>query len=292
MISKFSGVGPALVTPFKADKSIDFDGLEKLVNHVSLYADFLVVLGTTGESATLSDTEKASVLDFVKQKNRKKLPIVYGAGGNDTRAVIDHIKTANLEGVDAILSASPYYNKPSQEGIYQHYRAIAEASPLPLILYNVPGRTASNINAATTLRLAGHNNIIGIKEASGNMEQCMEIAAGKPADFLLISGDDMLTTSMISFGAVGVISVLANAFPDQFSKMVNAARNGDFTQASKSLFSFLRINPLMYQESNPVGVKAALKYYGICSDEVRLPLVKPSESLSLTIAEIIKEDIQ
>jgi 4-hydroxy-tetrahydrodipicolinate synthase len=288
MKHKFQGTGPALVTPFNEDKTIDFDSLKQLIAHVSPHVDYLVVLGTTGESVTLSAREKDAILEFVKAHNTRQLPIVYGLGGNNTTALLEQIHTMDFSEVDAILSVSPYYNKPSQEGIFQHYTAIADTCPVPVILYNVPGRTSSNISAATCLRLAEHPNIIGIKEASGNMEQCIDIARNKPADFLLISGDDMLTVPMISIGASGVISVLANAFPKVFCSMVNHALKGDFAAASKDLFALSYINPLMYAESNPVGVKAALAHLGVGNGEVRLPLVKASATLYGEIGSVIK----
>ncbi len=279
----FTGVGPALVTPFNQDLSIDYNGLENLLQHTAKGADYWVVQGTTGESTTTTFEEKQQILDFAVSHNPEKLPIVYGMGSNNTKALVESVKATNLSGVEAILSSSPYYNKPSQEGIYQHYIALADASPVPVILYNVPGRTASNITADTTLRLAAHPNIIGIKEASGNMEQCMKLAAEKPEDFLLISGDDLLTTSLVALGAVGVISVMANAFPQTFSRMNKAALSGDFTNARKSLFSLLAINPLMYDESNPVGVKEVLKQEGICENFVRQPLLPATYELSVKI---------
>ncbi len=280
MIEKFKGIGVALVTPFDTKAEVDYQALEKLVEHVVQGGvDYLVVLGTTGEAATCTPDEKQEILNKVISVNAGRKPIVFGIGGNNTAGVIDNFKTFDLSGVDAILSASPYYNKPSQEGIYQHYKAIAEQSELPIILYNVPGRTSSNVSAETTLRLAQLENVIAIKEASGNLEQCMTIQKQKPEDFILISGDDLLTTSMISFGASGVISVLANAFPSQFSGMINNALNGDFAAASKTLFNFLEINDLMYVESNPVGVKTALDHLGVIGSNVRLPLIKGSEDL-------------
>lgn len=282
MTKKFTGVGPALITPFKDDLTIDFEGLESLLNHTAT-ADYWVVQGTTGESATTTLEEKQSILNFVKQHNPNKLPIVYGAGGNNTQGVVDLLKKLDLSGVDAILSASPHYNKPSQEGIYRHYCAIADASPVPVILYNVPGRTSSNVTAGTVLRLAQHTNIIGVKEASGNMEQYMKIAAEKPKDFLLISGDDLLTTTLISLGAVGVISVMANAFPKTFSEMTHAALKGDYAKANENLFKLLDINPYMYEESNPVGVKEVLQQINICKHFVRLPLVPASVDLQQKI---------
>lgn len=289
MKHKLTGVGPALVTPFHKDLSIDFDGLKKLLQHVSPHVDYLVVQGTTGESATTSLAEKQEILDFVKANNERNLPIVMGVGGNHTLQIVETLKKLDLSGVEAILSVSPYYNKPSQTGIIAHYQTIADNSPVPVILYNVPGRTSSNIAAETTLKLAKHSNILGIKEASGDLEQCMRIASEKPDDFLLISGEDMLTSAMISLGAVGVISVLANAFPKTFSDGVHAALEQDFPKASSLLFEFLDINPLMYKESNPVGVKAALALKGVCGDAVRLPLVPPTEALKNVLDPLAKK---
>ncbi|WKK80096.1 4-hydroxy-tetrahydrodipicolinate synthase [Marivirga arenosa] len=286
---KFTGVGPALITPFKEDLTVDREALEKLLIHTAKGADYFVVQGTTGESATTTLQEKQEILAFVKTHNPKNLPIVFGAGGNNTEAVIDLIGQMDLSGVDAILSASPHYNKPSQEGIYQHFVKIADASPVPVILYNVPGRTASNMTAETTLRLAQHENIIGIKEASGDLGQCMEIMANKPEEFLLISGDDLLTNAMITLGAVGVISVLANPFPEVFAEMIQNALKGDFAKSNESLFKLLPINPLMYEESNPIGAKEALKLKGVCDNYVRMPLLPASDNLSNRIKEMIKK---
>ena len=271
-----NGTGVALITPFHGDQSIDFDGLKNVINHVIRgEVDYLVVMGTTGESATLSKSEKEQVLKSALEFNDNRLPIVYGIGGNNTQAVLEEIKATDFSGISAILSVSPYYNKPPQSGIIAHYTAIADACPVPVILYNVPGRTMSNMTASTTLTLAQHPNIIGMKEASGNMEQCMAIAAGKPDDFYLISGDDMLTTAMRSIGAVGVISVLANAYPETFRNI----SHGEFEISRKATFSLLTLNPLMYEESNPVGLKCLMQELGICWDAVRLPLVKATESL-------------
>lgn len=285
-MKKLFGTGVALVTPFTNDMKVDYKALEKLLNHTSEGVDYYVVMGTTGESATVSAEEKKEILQFVKENNPKKLPIVYGIGGNHTRNILDTLASTPLDGVDAILSVSPYYNKPSQEGIYQHFKAIADASPKPIILYNVPGRTSSNITADTTIRLAEHSNIIGIKEASGNIEQCMKIAKYAPADFLLISGDDMLTVALYSIGAKGVISVLANAFPVIFRKMKEYAFSGDYTNASRELFKLIEINGPMYEESNPVGIKQLLSERGICGNAVRLPLVPASQALQQKIATI------
>lgn len=283
-MKKLYGTGVALVTPFTDDLEVDFKSLKRLLNHTAKGVDYYVVLGTTGESATLSADEKKNVLEFVRQNNNKKLPLVYGIGGNNTREVIDSINNADLNGVEALLSVSPYYNKPSQEGIFRHFTAIADASPIPVILYNVPGRTGSNITAETTLRLAKHKNIIGIKEASGNLEQCMRIARDMPRDFLLISGDDLLSVPLYAIGAKGVISVLANAYPVIFRKMKEFSFAGNYAKASQEAFKLIDINPLMYEESNPVGLKALLEDMKICSGKVRLPLAEASESLHRKIS--------
>ncbi|WBO85887.1 4-hydroxy-tetrahydrodipicolinate synthase [Hymenobacter yonginensis] len=280
-MDKLHGTGVALVTPFTSDThAVDYPALRRLLDFViDGGVEYLVINGTTAESPTISADEKAEILRVAREHTAGRVPLVYGIGGNDTAATEALLRSTDLTGVSAILSASPYYNKPSQRGIIAHYERLADASPLPIILYNVPGRTASNLTAATTLHLAQHPNIIGIKEASGNLEQCIAIAATKPADFLLISGDDMMTTSLISFGAVGIISVLANAFPRRFSDMTRAALAGDFPKASQLLFGFTDLNPLMYEESNPVGVKAALAAQGLCSGAVRLPLLEASKGL-------------
>ncbi len=283
-MKKLYGTGVALVTPFTDNSEVDFKSLRKLLNHTSKGVDYYVVMGTTGESPTVTGEEKKSILQFVKENNVKKLPIVYGIGGNNTQNVLDSIAETDLNRVDALLSVTPYYNKPSQEGIYQHFRAIAEASPVPVILYNVPGRTSSNITAETTLRLAAHANVIGIKEASGNLEQCMRIARDKPKDFLLISGDDLLTVALYAIGAKGVISVLANAWPLVFKKMKEFAFSGNYEKASQEIFKILDMNPLMYEEGNPVGLKALLEDMQLCTGKVRLPLATASQSLHKRIS--------
>ena len=285
-MKKLYGTGVALVTPFDENEKVDFRGLKKLLSHTAKGVDYYVVMGTTGESATLNKVEKEKVLAFVKENNPKKLPIVYGIGGNNTHEVIETINGSDLSGVDALLSVSPYYNKPSQEGIYRHFKAIADKSPVPIILYNVPGRTASNLTAETTLRLAKHPKIIGIKEASGNLEQCMKIAKEKPKDFMLISGDDMLAVPLYAIGAGGVISVLANAFPVIFKKIKKYSVEGKFPKAATEQFRLLEINGPMYEEGNPVGVKHVLKLMNICSGEVRLPLVSASASLQKKIEKL------
>lgn len=285
---KLYGTGVALVTPFDAKNRIDFTSLKKLLVHTAKGVDYYVVMGTTGEPATLTKEEKKSVLKFVRANNPKKLPIVYGIGGNNTQQVIEEINDTNLRGVSALLSVSPYYNKPSQEGIYQHFIAIANASPIPIILYNVPSRTASNLTAETTLRLAQHKNIIGIKEASGNLEQGMNIVKGKPKDFMLISGDDMQTLPLYAIGSVGVISVLANAFPVIFKKIKEHAFTGNYSNAQAEVFKLLEINGPMYEEGNPVGLKHLLKLLKIGNGRLRLPLVTASDFLQKKIALILK----
>ena len=276
----FHGTGVALVTPFTADFAVDYAGWRRLLDFcIEGGLDYLVVNGTTGESPTTTPAEKAELLRVAKEHVAGRVPLVYGIGGNDTAATEALFASTDLTGVAAVLSASPAYNKPSQAGLIAHYHRLADASPVPLILYNVPGRTASNINAETTLRLAKHPNIIGIKEASGNMEQCLNIAARKPTDFLLLSGEDMLTPALVACGAEGIISVLANAFPKRFADMTRAALAGDFATAREGLFHLLPINPLMYEESNPVGVKAALEALGVCGAAVRLPLLEATGGL-------------
>ncbi len=288
-MNNFKGTGVAIVTPFNKDKSVDYNGLKKLLEHlITNNIDYLVVQGTTGESVTLTADEKQDVLDFIIKINNKRLPLVLGIGGNCTSTVVHQLKVTDLSGVDAILSVSPYYNKPTQEGIYQHYKALAAASPKPIILYNVPGRTSSNISALTTLRLAkDFDNIIAVKEASGNLEQCMQIIKNKPKYFMLISGDDALTLPIIACGGSGVISVLANAFPKGFSAMVKNALNGNLEEAKKLHYKYFELIHYLFVEGNPAGVKAALKLLNICNDNVRLPLVNVSEKTFTEIKNII-----
>ena len=281
------GTGVALVTPFTANGEVDYNGLKSLLAYTGGHVDYFVVLGTTGETATLNKEEKANVLAFVKANNLKKLPIVLGIGGNNTAQVIQDIQEADLDGVTAILSVSPYYNKPSQAGIFAHYTAIANASSLPIILYNVPGRTMSNISPETTLKLSQHKNIIGIKEACGDLEQTGKIAAQKSDDFMLISGEDLVTAPMIEQGAIGVISVLANGFPKEFSEVSRRALSNDKEGAMSASSYFDEINPLMYEESNPVGVKEVLRLKGVCGNNVRLPLLPASEGLRKKISQLL-----
>ena len=277
---KLHGTGVALITPFGENGEIDFPAFKRLIDHVTEGGvDYLVVAGTTGESATLTKEEKKQVLKSALEYNGGRLPVVYGIGGNNTQGILDEIAGTDLTQVTAILSVSPYYNKPSQAGIVAHYQKIADHSPVPVILYNVPGRTMSNMSWNTTIELSKHPNIIGMKEASSDMSQCMRIASKMPADFLLISGDDILTPAMRVMGGVGVISVLANAYPALFKKISHAS----LEEAENAASRILDINPLMYEEANPVGVKALLDLMGICGDMVRLPLLPATEDLKRRI---------
>jgi 4-hydroxy-tetrahydrodipicolinate synthase len=275
---RLSGTGVALVTPFK-NGVIDWDGLERLIEHViSGGVEFLVSLGTTGESVTTTDAEHRQILDFTIKTNRGRLPLVAGIfGGNNTAALVEKIKAYNFEGIDGLLSSNPSYNKPGQEGIYQHYMALAEVSPLPILIYNVPSRTASNMSAETTLRLAyASDKFIGIKEASDDIYQVMKILKGRPEGFLVLSGDDFITLPLITAGGDGVISVIANTLPRPFTDMVRAALRQDLPTAQNLNFQLLELYRLLFIEGNPVGVKAAMELQGICSREVRLPLTAMS----------------
>lgn len=278
---RFPGTGVALVTPFLEDGDIDFASLTRIIEHlVNGSIDYLVVLGTTGESATLSHDEKQKIFSHVSLVNAGRLPLVAGIGGNDTRSVLHDLAGFELEGYGAILSVSPYYNKPSQEGIYRHYRAVAEASPLPLILYNVPGRTGMNMTAETSLRIARDcPGIIGIKEASGNLDQIMRILRDKPEGFEVISGDDAITLPMIALGASGVISVIGNAYPKRFSDMVRKCLAGDFAGARPDHFRMLEAVDTLFAEGSPSGVKAYLSELGLCGHHSRMPVVPVSDLL-------------
>jgi 4-hydroxy-tetrahydrodipicolinate synthase len=282
------GTGVALVTPFTPDFQVDYAGWRQLLDFtIAGGVEYLVINGTTGESPTTTAAEKTELLRIAKEHVAGRVPLVYGIGSNDTAAAEALLRSTDLDGIAAILSASPAYNKPSQAGIVAHYQRLADAAPRPLLLYNVPGRTGSNMSADTTLTLAAHPNIIGIKEASGNVEQCLAILARKPADFLFLSGDDMLTVPLIACGAVGIITVLGNAFPQKFGDMTRAALAGDFARAQQLLFDFVALNPLMYEEGNPVGVKAALALQGVCDATVRLPLVPASAGLTARIKALL-----
>lgn len=273
--NKLTGMGVALITPFKDDESVDFEALAKIVEHqIKNGTDYLVVLGTTAETPTLTDEEKEEITKFILQVNAGRLPIVLGVGGNNTNALVNKIVSMDFNGIDAILSVTPYYNKPSQEGIYQHYAAIAKASPVPVVLYNVPGRTGVNMLPQTTLRLAEEfSNICAVKEASGNFSQIDEIIKNKPSDFLVISGDDGITFPLITLGAVGVISVIGNAFPKEFSRMVRLALEGDYDNARTIHHRFTELIELLFVEGNPAGVKSMLAVMGLIRNKLRLPLV-------------------
>jgi len=283
-----SGTGVALVTPFDQNLKVDYNGLKNVLEHTSS-ADYWVVHGTTGESATTTFEEKTGILDFILQNNPQNKPIIYGLGSNDTKYIIDHLGEINFEGVSAILSVCPYYNRPTQNGLYHHFHEIAEASPVPVILYNVPGRTASNLEAATTLRLAAHKNIVATKEASGDLRQCLEIVKNAPEGFVLISGDDLITLPLMAIGGHGVISVLANAIPEKMSCMVREAQAGNLDKARNYLYDYFDLNPLMYREANPVGIKQLLKEMGLCENCVRPPLLAASDQLKTAIKKQLKK---
>jgi len=265
----------ALITPFKSDESIDYDALARLVEHlIKNGTDYLVVCGTTAETPTLTEQEKEDITNFVLQTAAGRLPIVLGVGGNNTKAIVEKLQSSDFKGIDAILSVTPYYNKPSQEGIYQHFAAIARASKLPIVLYNVPGRTGVNMSADTTLRLAKEfSNICAVKEASGNFPQIDDIIKNKPKDFMVISGDDGITFPLITLGAVGVISVIGNAFPREFSRMVRLALQGDYDNARQIHQHFNELIQLLFVEGNPAGVKSMLAVMGFIENKLRLPLV-------------------
>jgi 4-hydroxy-tetrahydrodipicolinate synthase len=290
MSISFRGTGVALVTPFHSDGSIDFASLSKLIDHVIHNGvDYLVALGTTAETPTLSKDEKKQVLAHVVQHNAGRVPVVCGMGGNNTAEVLSLIAEYDWTGVSGILSVSPYYNKPTQEGIYQHFKAIAQACPLPIILYNVPGRTSGNILPATAVRLANEfNHIVAIKEASGNMKQCMEYVQTAPAHFAILSGDDDLIVPQAAIGFSGVISVAANCFTKDFTTMVKAALEGDFNTAKALHYKLLKGIDLLFAEGNPAGVKCVLQEMNICGDSLRLPLVKVSGSTNQAIQAFVQ----
>ncbi len=289
--TKLVGMGVALVTPFKEDETIDFDALKKIIEHqIKNGTDYLVVCGTTAETPTLTGEEKEEIKQFVAEITNGRIPLVYGIGGNNTREVVHKLQTTDLTAYDAILSVTPYYNKPSQEGLYQHYAAIAKASPLPVILYNVPGRTGVNMTADTTLRLANEfSNICAVKEASGNFSQIDQIIKNKPTDFLVISGDDGITFPLITLGAVGVISVIGNAFPKEFSRMVRLALQGDYDKARQIHYSFTELIELLFVEGNPAGVKSMLALMGMIENKLRLPLVPNTIKTYEKIRKVLNE---
>lgn len=273
--NRFTGMGVALITPFKKDGSIDYDALRRLIEYqIKNGTDYFVVLGTTAETPTLTKQERAELVSFVTSQINGRVPIVLGMGGNCTKALVEEIRSTDLSQVDAILSVTPYYNKPSQEGLYRHYAEVAQNSRVPVILYNVPGRTGVNLTAQTTLRLANEfKNIIAIKEASGNFAQIDDIIKNKPDDFMVISGDDGITFPLITLGAVGVISVIGNAFPKEFSRMVRLALNGDYNGAREIHYRFSELIDLLFVDGNPAGVKSMLSVMGFIENELRLPLV-------------------
>jgi len=288
-MQKFVGTGVALVTPFKTDKSVDFDSLIKLVNfNIDNGVDYLVINGTTGESATITSEEKLKIIEVIVTANKGRLPLVLGVGGNNTARVVHELETRDFSSIDAILSVAPYYSKPTQEGFYQHFKAIAEASPVPVILYNVPGRTAKNMSVETTLRLAnGFKNIVGVKEAGNNTQQYLELIKNKPADFAIISGDDDLALAITLAGGSGVISVIGQAFPKVFSEMIQFGLEGKNKEAYQLHFQLMDVVDYIFEENNPAGIKTVLQALNITSNEVRLPLVKTSADLQSRIVEFV-----
>ncbi|TRX43003.1 4-hydroxy-tetrahydrodipicolinate synthase [Flavobacterium restrictum] len=284
------GTGVALVTPFKHDFSVDTEALKRIVNFsVDNGVEYLVVLGTTAENATLSKTESELVIETVIAANNGRLPLVLGVGGNDTLKVVAELKTRDFSAFEAILSVSPYYNKPTQEGIYQHFKAIAQAAPIPVILYNVPGRTGSNMLPSTVIRLAtDFDNIVAIKEAAGDLVQAMQLLQNKPKDFLVISGDDMIALPMILAGASGVISVIGQGFPKEFSEMIRLGLNRKVNEAFKLHYSLANCIEMIFEQGNPAGIKEVFLSLGLTENQVRLPLVNVDESLANRIAEFVK----
>ena len=289
--NQLKGTGVAIITPFKSTMEVDFDALEKLIDFIVKDGiEYIVTLGTTGETPTLDTEEKYDIINFTFEKVNNRVPVVVGIGGNNTKEVMENLQSFPLEKAAAVLSASPYYNKPSPEGIFQHYKNVAAASPVPVILYNVPGRTGSNLTAETTLRLAKEvENICGIKEASGNMVQCMHILRDRPGDFLVVSGDDHLTLPLIACGMDGVISVAANCFPKDFSDMVRYCLKGDFASARPLHYKCLEGNDLLFAENNPAGVKAFLYELGIIENVLRLPLVPLSDDIYKKVKACLKK---
>lgn len=288
-MQKFVGTGVALITPFNHDLSVDFDALVKLVNYnIENGIDYLVINGTTGESATITPDEKQKIIDVIIKTNNNRIPLVLGVGGNNTTLVVQELKTRDFSGIDGILSVAPYYSKPTQEGFYQHYKAVSEATDLPIILYNVPGRTAKNMEPATTLRLANDfDNIVAVKEAGNIQQQYYTLLKDKPEDFLVISGDDDLALGVTLAGGAGVISVIGQAFPKAFSTMINHGLQANVKEGFDIHFKMMDVVDYIFEENNPAGVKAVLQELGICTNEVRLPLVKASPSLEQKIAKFV-----
>ena len=286
----FRGTGIALITPFTADHSVDIDALTSIVNHViDNGADFLVILGTTSEAPTLTPEEKKLVISTILKANNGRLPALLGMGGNNTQAVIEAIKAQDFTGIQGILSVVPFYNKPNQRGMKAHFEAIADASPVPVVVYNVPGRVGVNLQAATCVELAKHPNIIAVKEASGNLQQIMEILRDKPADFDVLSGDDGITQPLMALGATGVISVAANAYTSPFSRMMHAMKEGHTDEALRLHYAMLRMNQLIFADGNPAGIKCLMSHMGLCQNVLRLPLVSANEKVEADIIEEWKE---
>ncbi len=290
-MKKFKGTGIAIVTPFKNDSSIDFTALGRVINHIIAGGvNYIVVLGTTGESVTLTKDEKQAIIAYVKEAVDGRIPLVAGIGGNNTQEVINNIRHTDLTGIDGVLSVAPYYNKPTQRGLVQHFKAIATCSPLPVIIYNVPGRTGCNVTADTCLELAHEcKNIAGVKEASGDLTQIMKIIKGKPENFSVISGDDMLTIPVISAGGIGVISVLGNAFPAACAELVNHALRNNFKAAREIQFKYLEMIELLFVEGNPCGIKAIMSVMNLCQNILRLPLVSVSRTTMARIQKAVDE---
>ena len=286
---QFIGTGVALVTPFNNDLTVDFEALKKLVNfNIENGINYLVINGTTGESATISEEEKLQIIDVIVKENNNRVPLVLGIGGNNTLNVVKELKTRNLKSIDGILSVAPYYSKPTQEGFYQHYKAIAEATEKPIILYNVPGRTAKNMEVSTTLRLAkDFKNIVAVKEAGNNQQQYNALLKDKPNDFLIISGDDDLALGVALAGGSGVISVIGQAFPKEFSQMIQLGLEGENKVSYDIHFKMMDIIDLIFEENNPAGIKAVLEKLNICNNTVRLPLVKASSELQVKISDFV-----
>lgn len=289
--NRFKGLGVALVTPFTKNGDVDYVALRRLLDYqLSNGVDFLCILATTGETPCLTAEEKSKIKELVVEKVNGRIPVLMGCGGNNTAAVVEALRTEDFTGIDGVLSVCPYYNKPSQEGLYQHFKAIAEASPVPVVLYNVPGRVGVNMTAETTLRLANDcHNIVGIKEASGNFTQIDDIIKNKPSHFDVISGDDGITFPLITLGAVGVISVIGNALPKEFSRMVRLALNGDYPNARQIHHKFTELFKLLFVDGNPAGVKAMLNSMGLIENELRLPLVPTRITTMKKISAIVKE---
>ena len=288
-MQKFVGTGVALITPFKSDNTVDYEALTRLVEfNINNGIDYLVINGTTGESATITSEERIEIIKVIARVNNKRLPLVLGIGGNNTATVVNELQSTDLSEIDAILSVAPYYSKPTQEGFYQHFKAISLASPKPIILYNVPGRTAKNMEPSTTIRLANDfENIIAIKEAGNNVQQYLELIKNKPAEFLIISGDDDLALTVALAGASGVISVIGQAYPKEFSTMINLGLQGNAAEAYQVHFKIMDAIDLIFAENNPAGIKAVLQQLNITLDEVRLPLVKASEKLQKEITNFV-----